>query len=62
MKGNEGKSHVLLSTDEMVQVVHIGTGHINNSKCEKLFGIKIDCKLSFDGHIGNIYAKRLVQN
>ena len=50
MKGNEGK------------VVNIGTGHINNSKCEKLFGIKIDCKLSFDGHIGNIYAKRLVQN
>ena len=35
MKGNEDKRHVLLSTDETVQV-NIGIARINNSKCEKL--------------------------
>ena len=47
---------MLISTDEMVQVI-IGTAHINNSKCEKLLGIKIDCKLSFDNHIENMSKK-----
>ena len=58
MKGNEDKCHVLLSTDETVQV-NIGPAGINNSKCEyeKLLGIKIDCKLSFDDHIGNMCKK-----
>ena len=56
MKGNKDKYHVLLSTDETVQV-NIGTARINDSKCEKLVGIKIDCKLSFDDHIGNICKK-----
>ena len=45
MKGNEDKCHVLLSKGETVQV-NIGTARINNSKCEKLLGIKIDCKKS----------------
>ena len=36
MKGNEDKCHVLLTTDETVQV-NIDTARINNSKCEKLF-------------------------
>ena len=51
MKGNEDKRHVLLSTDETVQV-NIGIVRINNSKCEKLLRW-IECKLSFDDHIGN---------
>ena len=37
--------------------VNIGTAPINNSKCEKLLGIKIDHKLSFDDHIGNMCKK-----
>ena len=53
MKSNEGKCHVLLGTHETVQV-NIGTALINNSKCEKLFDIKIDCKLSFDDHAESI--------
>ena len=57
MKGNEDECHVLISTDETVQA-NIGVAHINNSKCEKLLGIKIDCKLSFDNHM----EKRLMQN
>ena len=56
MKSNEDKCHVLLSTDETVQV-NIATARINHNKCEKLLGIKIDCKLSFDYHIGNIFKK-----
>ena len=56
MKGNEDKYHVLPSTDETVQA-NIGTTRINNSKYEKLLGIKTDCKLSFDDHIGNICKK-----
>ena len=55
MKGYENKCHVLLSTDETVQV-NIGAARINISKCEKLLDIKIDRKLSFDDHIGNIYT------
>ena len=56
MKNNEDKCHVLLNTDETVQV-NIGTARINNSGCEKLLGIKIDCKLSFDDHILNMCKK-----
>ena len=52
MKGNEDKCHVLLSTYETVQV-NKGTVRINNSKCENLLGIRINCKVSFDDHIGN---------
>ena len=33
--------------------VNIGTARINKNKCEKLLGIKINCKLSFGDHIGN---------
>ena len=32
-----------------------GIACINNSKCENLLRIKIDCKLNFDDHIGNIF-------
>ena len=53
MKANEEKCHVLLSTDETMRV-NIGTAYINNSKCEKLLGINIDCKLSCNYHIENI--------
>ena len=56
MKGNEDNCHLLLSTDKTVQV-NIGTARIINSKCEKLLGIKIDCKLSFDDHLGNMCKK-----
>ena len=56
MKGSEDKCHVLPPRDETVRV-NIGTARINNSKCEKLLGIKIDCKLSFDHHIGNMCKK-----
>ena len=31
--------------------------HRNLIMCEKLLGINIDCKLSFDDHIGNLWKK-----
>ena len=47
---------MLLSTDETRQV-NIATAHKNNCKYEKLLGIKIDSKLSFDDHIENMCKK-----
>ena len=56
IKGNEGKCHILLSTNETVQI-NISTARINNSKYEKLLDTEIDWKLSYDDHIGNICKK-----
>ena len=56
MKSNDDKCHVLLSTDVIVQL-NIGTARINNSKCEKLLSINVNCKLSFDNHIRDIRKK-----
>ena len=56
MKRKEDECQVLLCTEETVQV-NIGTAGVNNIKCEKLLGVKIDCKLIFDDHIGNICKK-----
>ena len=53
MKDNEDRFHVLLNTDETVQVNKC-TNRVNNGKCEKLLGIKIDCEVSFDDRIGNM--------
>ena len=60
LKGNEDKCHVLLSTDETVEV-NIYTARINNSKCQKLLGVKIDCNLSFDDPI-EIICEKTAQN
>ena len=55
-QANASKCHVLLSTDEHVQV-KIGTAQIKNSSSEKLLGVTIDAKLSFEKHIEQICAK-----
>ena len=55
-QANTSKCHVLLSTDEHVQV-KIGTAEIENSLSEKLLGVTIDVKLNFVKHIEQIYAK-----
>ena len=49
-QGNANKCHVLLSTDEQVQI-NVGTAQIENTQNEKLLGIIIDSKLNFDKHI-----------
>ena len=55
-QANASKCHVLLSTDVHVQL-KIGTAQIENSSSEKLLGVTIDTKLSFEKHIKQIYAK-----
>jgi len=60
MKGNPDKCHVLLSTDVNKQI-RVDNDIIQNSLCEKLLGIQIDSKLSFDNHVeklcDNVSAK-----
>ena len=41
-------------TDNENVHVNIGTSQIKNSDCERLLGIDIDCKLSFENHINQI--------
>ena len=53
---NASKCHVLLSTDQHVQV-NIGAAQIENSSSEKSLGVTIDAKLSFEKDIEQIYAE-----
>ena len=56
MQGNSGKCHLILSTSEPAQI-QIGESLIESTNCEKLLGVKIDSKLSFDKHIKTICKK-----
>ena len=56
MQANTDKCHVLISTDQKLHV-NIGTLQIENSKCEKVLGMNIDSKLSFEKHINIICGK-----
>ena len=47
---------MILSSQGNVHV-SIGTAQIENSKCQKLLGINIDSKLTFEDHINRIYKK-----
>ena len=49
-QANANKCHVLLSTDQHVQV-NIGAAQIENSSSEKLLSVTIDAKLCFEKHI-----------
>ena len=51
-----GGPDVMLSSQYNVHV-NIGIAQIKNSKCQKLLGINIDSKLSFEDHINHIYKK-----
>ena len=56
MKGNEDKCHVILISQDNVRV-NISTAQIENSKCQKLLGINIELKLTFEDHINRIGKK-----
>ena len=56
MKVKADKCHFLVSTNNSVKI-EIGNFDINNSKCEKLVGVKFDHKLSFDDHISELGRK-----
>ena len=56
MKVNADKCHVLL-TDTKCHKVKIGSALINTTNTERLLGVTIDSKLSFQGHIKGMCAK-----
>ena len=53
MQGNSGKCHLILSTNEPAQM-QIGKSPIESTNYEKLPGVKIDSKLSFNKHQNNL--------
>ena len=65
-KGNPDKCHLLVSTNEKTKI-NIGEFSIENSDCEKLLGVKIDNKLTFDALARiapfiNINKRRILMN
>ena len=57
MQGNADKCHVVLSASQKLHVNTSGTSQIENSKYEKLLGVNIDSKLSFEKHLNIICGK-----
>ena len=55
MRINADKCHLLVSANNTVKI--IGNFDINNSKSEKLLGVKFDHKPSFDDHISELCKK-----
>ena len=56
LKGNASRCHILISSGEIVHVI-IGISQIKNSDYERLLGVDIDCKLSFENRINQICNK-----
>ena len=53
MQENSGKCYLILSTNGPAKI-QAGESLIESSDCEKLLGVKIDSKLSFEKHIKTI--------
>ena len=56
MKGNTNKCHLIVSTDEPIEI-RVGESLIKSSTCKKLFGVKTDNKLNFDTHVKGLCKK-----
>ena len=50
MKGNTNKCHLIMSIENAPEL-EIGDSLIKTSNCEKLLGVNIDYKLTFDEHV-----------
>ena len=55
-KGNTDKCHLILSTNEQLEIL-IEDSSFKWSSYEKLLGVKIDSKLNFDDHLKSICSK-----
>ena len=56
MKGNPGKSHILLS-NKKTEKVKINDAVLTSSVEEKLLGITVDSEVKFEKHITDIFYK-----
>ena len=57
LKANPDKFHLLLSENNQDTAIRVDAFDIKNSNSEKLLGIKIDNKLTFDPHVSDICTK-----
>ena len=57
LKANPDKFHLILSNSDEDKLVKIQQFEIYNSNCEKLLGVKIDNKLSFEDHVTDLCTK-----
>ena len=57
LKANPDKFHLILSDLNKENFIPLKQFKIYNSNCEKLLGIKIDRKLSFDEHVTSLCSK-----
>ena len=58
IKANSDKSHLLLSTKSDVDITaNVNEDITSNTKSEKLLGVTIDPKLTFDEHFSRICDK-----
>ena len=56
-KANPDKFHFISSSFDTISFLQIEQYQIYKTKCEKLLGIKIDHKLSFEDHVSSICCK-----
>ena len=56
MQGDSRKCHLILTTNEPAEM-QVGESLIKGTKSEKLLGVKIDSKFTFDKHIKTICEK-----
>ena len=56
LKGNSGKSHLLTTSDNVLQI-NVGWNQLSSSKYKEILGILTDYKLTFENHLLNIVQK-----
>ena len=57
LKANPDKFHLILNETNEKYFIEIENFKISNSICEKLLGINIDNRLSFDYHVAGLCSK-----
>ena len=56
MKANHCKCHLLVK-GKNDGTMNVGWFEIKNTECDKLLGIKVDCKLKFENYLDGVIEK-----